>query len=285
MIYAKGEIETAYGCAQKAQNLFKVCGAKQEALDAASNAINVIGKQVQMKQQSESWGSVVDLEWKGDPTDRGVSRTMYTRIIGTQIRLPDTTMDTLFDAPIIAGLSGGNTLAAQRASQGTRVAERSAPTAAAEVADEGDEEAEKPRAPSGPSEATLARKKMEERLKRPMLAHKEKVAPGGYSKEPEAAPTKKGLVAGEDILGGRSWDCPETVHEKMLQLASSGTLHITKPEQRARLLKKKPTFHGAPHWRDAVKQGYIHPDLPAPKGTMWKRVSIGWKLLELELSQ
>jgi len=118
------------------------------------------------------------------------------------------------------------------------------------------------------------------------IVSKEAAPPGGFVKfDDQEIGAKRTLTTGDDLLGGRAWDCTEALHIKMLEYAMRGDIPITKPEQRARLARKKPTFHGAPAWRDAVKMGYIHPDIAPPKGYTWKRVSIGWKLLELEPPQ
>jgi len=88
-------------------------------------------------------------------------------------------------------------------------------------------------------------------------------------------------VIGADMLGGRTWDCPESVHTAMLDKATRGEIPLSKPEQRMKNMNKRPTFYGAAEWRDAVKLGYIHPDMNPPRGMKWRKVTMGWKLLEL----
>lgn len=44
-------------------------------------------------------------------------------------------------------------------------------------------------------------------------------------------------------------------------------------------MNRRPTFYGEPKWRDAVKFGYIHPDMAPPKGLKWRKVTMGVKLV------
>lgn len=88
-------------------------------------------------------------------------------------------------------------------------------------------------------------------------------------------PPPGGSVVGDDLLGGRHFDCPEDLHEEMLGLASSSDIGVTTPAQRKENMEKRPTFYGSPALRDAVRWGYIHPSMPAPAGMTWKQVRPG----------
>merc|ERR1712060_738948 len=92
------------------------------------------------------------------------------------------------------------------------------------------------------------------------------------------APRRSQLV-GSDALGGRSWDCPEFFHARMLELAQSGQIPVTTADKRKTNIQSKPTFQGTTEWKEAVKFGYIHPNLPPPKGLAWKKVTVGYKLI------
>merc|ERR1711920_303308 len=91
---------------------------------------------------------------------------------------------------------------------------------------------------------------------------------------------KPSIIGGEDVLGGRNLDCPDEFHKEMVALAQRGEIPITKPMQRENYSRRRPTFHGSPQWRQASMMGYIHPDIPAPTGTKWKKVAFGWKLVD-----
>lgn len=95
----------------------------------------------------------------------------------------------------------------------------------------------------------------------------------------DIAQTQKPAIVGGDKLGGRAWDCPEALHETMLEKARRGEIPLTNVGSRDKLVSKKPTYHGPAEWKEAVKYGYIHPDLVAPSGMKWRKVSVGWKLL------
>jgi len=61
--------------------------------------------------------------------------------------------------------------------------------------------------------------------------------------------------------------------------ATSGEIPKTTPDTRQKYMNKRPTFYGEPKFRDAVKMGYIHPDVPMPKGLKWRKVTMGYKLV------
>lgn len=95
-----------------------------------------------------------------------------------------------------------------------------------------------------------------------------------FEKE-EVKPPPGGSVVGDDLLGGRAFDCPEELHEEMLGLAASNDIPVTTPAQRKENLEKRPTFYGTPALREAVRWGYVHPSMKAPYGLVWKQVRPG----------
>jgi hypothetical protein len=83
-------------------------------------------------------------------------------------------------------------------------------------------------------------------------------------------------VTGGDILGGRIPEVPEELHTDMVALAAKGEIPITKPEDRAVYVTKRPSFYGDPIFRDALRFGYIHPThATAPRGMKWRSVRAG----------
>lgn len=73
-----------------------------------------------------------------------------------------------------------------------------------------------------------------------------------------------------DLLGGRS-GAPLGVHLQMLELAKQHLFPITNPAQRARQRIHADSSYGIPElWTEAFRYAYIHPNLPAPHGWMWK---------------
>jgi len=96
--------------------------------------------------------------------------------------------------------------------------------------------------------------------------------------KPQAASAR---AQGGDVLGGRLPEVPEDVHNDMVALAAKGEIPVTKPEDRAVYITKRPTFYGDPIFRDALRFGYIHPTAnQVPRGMKWKSVRAGaFKLL------
>merc|ERR1719436_1759759 len=68
--YLDGNSQAALGAAKKAQDLFKNCCATADAIDAATQAVQVISKETSMMQTKDSWGSLQPLVHLGDPSDR-----------------------------------------------------------------------------------------------------------------------------------------------------------------------------------------------------------------------
>jgi hypothetical protein len=93
---------------------------------------------------------------------------------------------------------------------------------------------------------------------------------------PEKPTPAASRVQGTDLLGGRLPEVPEDVHSDMVALASKGEIPVTRPEDRAVFITKRPTFYGDPIFRDALRFGYIHPTAnQVPRGRKWKSVRAG----------
>jgi hypothetical protein len=84
---------------------------------------------------------------------------------------------------------------------------------------------------------------------------------------------------GDDALGGRMWEAPEEVHEEMLAKLNAREIPPTTVAQRRSYMRSRPTFYGPQDFKQAVKFGYLHPRLAAPKGMKWKELTAGWKLI------
>ena len=78
-------------------------------------------------------------------------------------------------------------------------------------------------------------------------------------------------IIGNDVLGGRHKDIPKDVHKRMVKLAAKNGIPITTPRERKFWALKRRTYQGDMTWKWPVKYGYLHPDLPPPKGFFWKR--------------
>lgn len=73
------------------------------------------------------------------------------------------------------------------------------------------------------------------------------------------------------ILGPPAKGVPEAVHAHMEHLAANKVIPVTLPAQRARNKCTAGTSYGVPAWlADARRYGYIHPNLPAPQGCVWR---------------
>ncbi|CAK9029029.1 Uncharacterized protein (Fragment) [Durusdinium trenchii] len=76
---------------------------------------------------------------------------------------------------------------------------------------------------------------------------------------------------GEGLLGPAAEGVPQPVHQQMEQFALQGLIPTTTPVQRSRNKFTGGTTYGVPSWlADARKYGYIHPNLPPPKGCVWR---------------
>ena len=87
-----------------------------------------------------------------------------------------------------------------------------------------------------------------------------------------APPAEKDFLPGaRDRLGSAAPGVPESVHAQMEELAASGAIPITTEKQRSRNKKTPGTTYGVPPWlSDAVKYNYVHPNLPPPRGCVWR---------------
>lgn len=79
------------------------------------------------------------------------------------------------------------------------------------------------------------------------------------------------LPESENLLGSAEPGVPESVHRHMEELASVGAIPVSTTKQRSRNKKTPHTTYGVPPWlSDAIRYHYIHPNLPAPKGCVWR---------------
>mmetsp|Transcript_47809 Transcript_47809/g.138215 ORF Transcript_47809/g.138215 Transcript_47809/m.138215 type:complete len:668 (+) Transcript_47809:78-2081(+) len=248
-----GQTEAAYACAKRAQELFTKAGGAGEGTKAAGEMLDVLEGELRQKRETGSWGAIDHGTFTGeDKGFGGISRSTYTRLFAQTMYMPDRPYEVMLDAPLIQGMEAVMASMARQATQKPKAA----PARARGGGGEGGRDA--PTRGEG------------QQLRPVPLKEPERLVP----------PVVRDTVIGSDQLGGRSWDCPEDVHLRMLELAARGAIPVTKPEQRGKNMNKRPTFYGAPEWKDAVKMGYIHPDVPAPRGMKWRKVTMGWKLLE-----
>jgi hypothetical protein len=89
-------------------------------------------------------------------------------------------------------------------------------------------------------------------------------------------------TVGDDALGGRMLDVPEELHEEILAKAKDHEIPTTTVEHRKGYMRSRPTFYGPQEFKQAVKFGYLHPRIAAPKGLKWKELAMGWKLVPVE---
>mmetsp|Transcript_37624 Transcript_37624/g.84874 ORF Transcript_37624/g.84874 Transcript_37624/m.84874 type:complete len:286 (+) Transcript_37624:3-860(+) len=252
---ASGETETAYGAAKKAQENFNAVGGAGEGSKAATEMLDMLESEMRNKREKGQWGAIDHGTFQGDPQGfGGISRATYTRLFSQTLHLPDRPYEVMLDSPMFQTMDSIMGSLARQNLQPQK-------TGASRVRTEGggSTREREAKAPSRPDGQTLRRVPLKE-IPRTVPA--------------AVTPT----VLGTDMLGGRSWDCPESVHQRMLEMATRGDIPTSRPEQRQKMMNKRPTFYGAPEWRDAVKLGYIHPDLPAPRGLKWRKVTMGWKL-------
>ena len=72
---------------------------------------------------------------------------------------------------------------------------------------------------------------------------------------------------------------PEEVHARMERLMRDGDIPCTTRAGRKRCRKSLNTiFHYPPEMHDAVTYGYVHPNLPPPRGQQWKARGGQWHL-------
>lgn len=97
-----------------------------------------------------------------------------------------------------------------------------------------------------------------------------------------AAPAEAAEAAegGPVDLGEAAPGCPPDVHAEMQALARRGALPRTTVEQRLRQRMVKGTDYGVPAmYRNALRHGYLNPNLPAPSCYMWRCWGTKWLLV------
>jgi len=261
--YEMGKVELAIGAATRAQELFKECGGARDGSEAATDLVRLLGETYKTLQAREYWTTLETLEYKGpDYVAGAISPVTYAQLIGRQCRVPDSPVEIAFDMPSIEwmGMTLGVNMPFLRPEGHTLPKGQFAPPKPGERAP-GD-------GPGGPGGARAELGSMA----RPLPS-------GAIMAMPQAAP--KPQVVGKDALGGRLPDIPEELHSAMLDFVKGGGIPVTSCEARSRYCRKRPTFYGPEGWKLAVRFGYVHPEIPAPKGWKWQRQGTGFKLIEL----
>ena len=95
----------------------------------------------------------------------------------------------------------------------------------------------------------------------------------------EIDPPRPTGASGRDILGGICSGVPSDLHERMVTLAMTGEVPITTRVQRNRYKNPKRDFRVPPDLADALAHGYLHPNLPPPRGLIWKCSAGRWVLM------
>mmetsp|Transcript_12535 Transcript_12535/g.39229 ORF Transcript_12535/g.39229 Transcript_12535/m.39229 type:complete len:673 (-) Transcript_12535:137-2155(-) len=251
-LLAQGQAETAHGAAKRAQELFNSVGGAGEGTKAANELLDQVEALLRQQREKGQWGAIDPGTFMGDAQGfGGISRAVYTKLFAQTLHLPDRPYEIMLDAPMFQSLDAINASLARQQTQ-----PKKAP-------------ASRTRGEGGGAGRDAPQRAEGQALRQVPLREEPRTAP----------PIVTPAVMGTDMLGGRTWDCPDAVHTRMLELAATGEIPVSKPEQRIKNVNKRPTFYGAPEWRDAVKNGYIHPDMPAPRGLKWRKVTMGWKLL------
>jgi len=251
--YNMDQTAEAVDTAKKAQYLLSEFDGAKEADKLL--AIMQAGTQQKSGGAISTWPTTPAAVYKEPPMQGGgVSKNLYSRLWSQAMHGPDRHEEIAYDAEGIKNM--GNMLGVNMPFLVTWSMDQGGGGGAAPAA--------KPK-----KSATAS---LERQVEGPTEAEREEVA-GALALRPP-------VVGGDDVLGGRAWDCPEELHNRMVALARRGDIPITKPAQREANARKRQTFHGSAQWREASLRGYIHPDLPAPAGTRWKKVAFGWKLIE-----
>ena len=85
----------------------------------------------------------------------------------------------------------------------------------------------------------------------------------------------------DDLLGDPG-QAPMALHRAMTALAREGKMPVTSLEMRQRNGHSGDMEYGVPgHLVDALRYGYIGPNLPAPLGQQWKAKGNKWFLTQL----
>ena len=86
-------------------------------------------------------------------------------------------------------------------------------------------------------------------------------------------------VAGDEtLLGARDPRVPVDVHRDMVAKAMAGIIPVTTLAQRERAMKSTSEIGVPPDLVPARNFGYIHPNLPAPRGGRWRFRNNRWFL-------
>ena len=81
------------------------------------------------------------------------------------------------------------------------------------------------------------------------------------------------------ILGKKARACPESVHQKMCEMAAAKKIPISTLETRQACKKSTTAEMGVPAGlKEARDWAYIHPNLPPPAGMVWRFRSKRWFL-------
>ena len=85
--------------------------------------------------------------------------------------------------------------------------------------------------------------------------------------------------SGSNLLGKRAANVSAETHAQMIELARQGDIPVTTLSQRQRNSLTKGTSYGVPAaLKAALTHGYIHPNLIAPRGMVWRCHANKWKL-------
>jgi len=107
----------------------------------------------------------------------------------------------------------------------------------------------------------------------------EVVSPFGVQLAASSSSRRRVKAKTSDVLGPAGSGVPPEIHAGMQRLAASGDLPITTLEQRSRNQRTPGTTYGTPQTlRAALQHGYIHPNLPAPRGMEWRARAGTWCL-------
>ena len=86
-------------------------------------------------------------------------------------------------------------------------------------------------------------------------------------------------TAPQTSMGECGEDAPEALHTEMTRLASQGLIPFTSSQQRLRNRRTRGSTYGVPaDLSDALRFGYISPNLPPPSGMQWRHRSGAWVL-------
>ena len=81
-------------------------------------------------------------------------------------------------------------------------------------------------------------------------------------------------------LGPPLPNIPEGVHDRMESLAAQGAVPMTTPEQRELSggMRAGSEYRVPDSLLEALRWGYVGPDLPAPQGFLWRGRAGKWQL-------